>query len=120
MRRVNVLQQVGYVRSKGTQTRIVGTEGFSAGREGDLGENEVAAVLPHQRSGTRGTQGVRNMRKFRGTSASGQRPRGNSIATGHDLEWFLRGSFSEDAGSANGAERQIVPSFNTLVARQSE
>jgi hypothetical protein len=30
---------------------------------------------------------------------------------------FLRGSFSGDASSGNGAERKIVLSFNTLVAR---
>jgi hypothetical protein len=29
------------------------------------------------------------MRKFRGTSASGQRPRGNSIASGHDPERYI-------------------------------
>jgi hypothetical protein len=35
-----------------------------------IGEDEVAAVIPHHRNGTQGTQGGGSTRKFKGASAS--------------------------------------------------
>jgi hypothetical protein len=96
----------------------------------NLGENEVAAVLPHYRSGTQGTQGGGSMRKFGDTSASGNaqeeiQPQAAMTPSDILLEPLTGGGSSVVPlagypGSGNGAERQIVLSFNTLVARQSE